>query len=160
MRVIVLSGLPGSGKSHHVQENFPGEFVVSADHFFIGEDGVYRFDFTKISLAHQACWRQFYVAVQAKVELIVVDNTNLTAAEISPYMLPAEAMGYQVEIITLETPVELCKVRNTHGVKSEVIDMMAANLASRKLPPWWKNSVIVYSGAHTTLLDASASPAT
>jgi len=147
MKVVILSGLPGSGKSTYAKREFAGAIVVSADNYFM-KNGVYTFDFTKIALAHQDCWRKFFDAVNRKFAMIVVDNTNLTAAEISPYMLPAETFGYEVEIRTIQIDPDVAKSRNTHGVPAPVIDSMAKNLATRVLPPWWKHTVIDASATH------------
>ena len=151
MIVTILTGLPGCGKSTYTRK-YPDAVVVSVDDFFVGDDGVYRHDLTKLPLAHQDCWRLFFFAVRAHTGHIIVDNTNLSTAEIAPYVLPAEAMGFTVEIVTLEVPVEVCKARNVHNVPEDVMDMMAVNLANRVLPPWWKHTIVPF----VPVVDASS----
>jgi hypothetical protein len=56
--VIVCRGLPGAGKSTYVATLSPGAVVCSADSYFVGPDGAYRFDPAKLGQAHEACWTQ------------------------------------------------------------------------------------------------------
>lgn len=156
-KVVVMSGLSGSGKSTYVQDVLFGRkkegnviqwagngscVVLSADDYFIGRDGVYRFDPTKLSSAHGECFRNFISALESECELVVVDNTNTTNEEIAPYMLGAQAYGYDAEIVTLRASVSMCVERNTHGVTQRGIEAQWVRLCSRKLLPWWKNSDI------------------
>lgn len=142
-QIVILRGISGSGKSTMVGSEFPMAVKVSADDFFM-VDGEYRFDPSKLSLAHQACWRAFYAAIQAEAPLIVVDNTNTTVGEISPYVLPAQANGYSVKIITIECDPEVAATRNAHGVSPQVVRGMAQRLEEQTkfIPPYWTHEVI------------------
>ena len=149
MKVIVLSGVSGSGKSTWIKENHPSAYVVSADHYFLTTGGEYRFDASKLSAAHGACFREFIVATQNSTEEsfpIVVDNTNTTDVEISPYMLVAQAYCLPSEIVTLMprrgrdvgwVDLTKCAERNKHGVSLQAIEAQDARIQARNLPPWW-----------------------
>ncbi len=107
MKVIVLRGISGAGKSTWVSKNYPTATVVSADDYFRKDDGTYEYDRAKIDEAHEECYRLFSQAIQNKDPLIVVDNSNVTIWEISPYVMPAQSFGYEVEIITLACDPEV-----------------------------------------------------
>lgn len=148
--MVVLSGLSGSGKSTYAQKLAEREVVgqvvkVSADDFFY-DNGEYRFDASKLSLAHGACFKKFIEHVRFDMSLIIVDNTNLSAEEIAPYMLGAQAYGYEAEIITLDIPMLFAHQRNVHGVSEKGVENQWVRLCSRKLPPWWKNTVVKSEG--------------
>ncbi len=51
--LYIVRGIPGSGKSTFAKTL--GGQHYEADMFFIDENGVYNFDFTKIKDAHQWC---------------------------------------------------------------------------------------------------------
>lgn len=137
MKVIVMSGIPGSGKSTLARERFPGAVVFSADAYFM-VDGEYRFDPARIGEAHNGCLRSFTETLQAAdVEVLVVDNTNLSVAEIAPYAALAQAYGAELLVLTVRCDVARAWTRNVHGVSAERVTAMAAVLASRELPPWW-----------------------
>jgi predicted kinase len=146
MKVTILSGVPGSGKSTYSTSN-PG-LIVSADDYFTDRyTGEYKFDATKLGAAHGACLRAFvtHVAVSSAGMDIFVDNTNTTAVEIAPYYAVALAYGYQVEILTvLVKPEDLprCAERNKHGVPLKSIERMAENIYRRKLQPFWNARMI------------------
>jgi len=147
-----MSGVSGSGKSTYARKLWnelePGTYckVVSADDYFM-VNGEYEFDSSKLSAAHSKCFRDYLAALQDDYSLVIVDNTNLTSEEISPYMLAASAFGYEAEVITLtgkmlsETVVMLSD-RNLHGVSPNNVMYQHSKLLSRKLPPWWKETTI------------------
>ena len=136
MKVIIMRGLPGSGKSTYLNEKEPTAVVCSADDFFVTDEGVYLFDPKKLPQAHQACMRKFLDATAARMPLIAVDNTNISLWECSPYVSVAEALGYAVEVIRVDADPEICAARNTHNVPIEAVRRMAARF--EKSLPWWK----------------------
>lgn len=142
-RVVILSGLPGSGKSTLAQRLYREADpmlnrvkIVSADDFFM-RGGVYRFDPAQAGLAHQSCWRNFYASMTCGADLLIVDNTNLTAAEIAPYVLPAEAEGYEVTILRVECDPPAAYERQAHGVPAVAFGRMLTLWEKRDVMPWW-----------------------
>ena len=141
--MIILRGIPGSGKSTLVRERWPSAYVCSTDHFF-DKDGEYKFDVTKLGEAHGSCMRRFIEGVQAGiVGEVVVDNTNTGLAEIAPYVAVAQAYGRDVSIVQIEADVETCIARGTHGVPAETVRRMAEWMGKSTLPPFWPKPEIV-----------------
>lgn len=138
MSVHILSGVSGSGKSS-LARSFRGT-VVSADDFFM-VDGEYRFDATKLSLAHGSCFRTFIRLLDNRDATVIVDNTNTTAVEIAPYALGAAALGHSFRVLTLMCrtgkDLLLCAERNTHCVPLDAIKAQHERLMRREFPPWW-----------------------
>lgn len=156
--VIVLSGISGSGKSTyaarlckaHLQRGWPAG-IVSADHFFESQNGNYVFDANRLNEAHATCFRGFLatlavatagaiygLATNEGYTLVIVDNTNLSAEEIAPYVLGAQAYRCEVEIHTLDCSVDTA-ARNTHGVSRKSLKRQQERLSTRRLMPSWKN---------------------
>lgn len=139
MKVIVLSGLLGSGKSTFVKSLGKGIEVVSADSFFI-VNGEYKFDVSKLGEAHNKCLRDFNTLLSLCAEeetVLVVDNTNTTVLELAPYVALAQAYNNEVELHTFHVSPEVSAKRNVHGVPLETCKHMAERLKNRKLPPYW-----------------------
>jgi predicted kinase len=138
MKLTIMQGLPGSGKSTHAAK-LKGAVVFSADDYFVElGGGVYKFDPSKLGEAHGRCFRKCVEAMQNKVGHIVIDNTNTTPEEVAPYMALANAYGYEARILRVEGAPDVCAKRNTHGVPVQAILAMAARLATFKGMPWWK----------------------
>lgn len=149
--IIVMIGLPGSGKSFHakrlVEEHLKTPYsqaaIVSADDYFVGEDGVYRYEPTQIVAAQHSCFRNFLgfaSTFKADKDLIVVDNTNLRNWHRSPYMMLGMALGHQTKLVHVTCALETCVKRNTHDVPSEKLEDM---FKSVEMPlPWWTYEVL------------------
>jgi predicted kinase len=138
--VIILRGLPGVGKSTYAHQ-LKADVVVSADQYFVGDDGVYRFVPAEIGLAHQHCFRAFLMALLSGDNRVVVDNTNSKVWELSPYVLAAESHGYQVEIHSLFRPAyQVEALPTTHAVLPATIRAMADGWED--VLPWWNNQQV------------------
>lgn len=146
MKVFVMRGLPGSGKStwiERVRKDFGqgGSAVVSADHHHV-KGGVYRFDPSKIRMAHDACLGSFLSAVrEGKLAALFVDNTNVSVWELAPYVRLAELFNHEVEIIRIECDPLVAAKRNVHGVPAATVFRMWDALRSERLPGHWKETV-------------------
>jgi predicted kinase len=154
-KVIVMRGLPGSGKSTTVQSlQIAGKamgievFVVSADHYFMMPGtGSYRFDASKLGEAHATCMREFIRVLEARHDdfTLIVDNTNISSVEIAPYMSVAAAFGVSAEVWTIEVKedeFDTCADRNIHGVPRDTIIGMRDRMLREVLPPYWKQKVL------------------
>jgi NEDD4-binding protein 2 len=88
-----MRGVPGSGKSTAAKMFALPENIFSTDEFWGPE---YKFDFKRIGEAHK--WNQQRVAdaMRDGITPIVVDNTNITTKDMSPYVDFASFFGYKV----------------------------------------------------------------
>lgn len=146
MKMVILRGLPGSGKSHYRA----GKSYVSADSYFEEEnhDGStsYNFDAAKLGVAHASCFRDACEIVrEGEDEELYIDNTNTSAVEMAPYVALAAAYGCEVEIILFDTPLEVCLERQTHGVPEKTMHHMVLALEG-PLPPWWPQQKVIKWG--------------
>lgn len=150
MKVIIMRGIPGSGKSTWARENYPKAKVFSADQYFM--DGtVYRFDSSKLQAAHNWCLNLFlahlyefaddYDDIEYDEEIdAVVDNTNIQLWQLSPYFLAAKSYGCDVRVVTMiREPSEAHKA-NVHGVPADTVWRMHHQLAP--LEPRWNEQVV------------------
>lgn len=137
MKVVILRGVPGSGKSTIAKKYYPGAVVCSADHHFESPNPqgmhlppTYTFDRSKLPEAHRACMRKFLEATNYRYEntndLVVVDNTNVKLWEFAGYVQVAHARGYEVEVVRACCDPAVAAARGLHGVSlGKVIEMAA-----------------------------------
>lgn len=135
MRVIIMQGVPGSGKSTFTSSLKAGPntqatvTVCSADHYFTDPvSGEYHFNPDGLGEAHASCMRAFIAALRdARTidDVVIVDNTNITIDQMSPYYLVARAYGVPVEIVRVQCDPAIAADRNSHGVPRETVLRMA-----------------------------------
>lgn len=115
--VILLRGLPGSGKTTLAQ-TLVGSFnrnaqYFEADHHMINNAGDYEFNPAHLKDCHRACFDEYKAFLREHVfsphVLAVVSNTFTQHWEMVSYIDAAETAGYQVTTLIVE---------NRHGSKS------------------------------------------
>lgn len=115
--LFLLRGLPGSGKSTLAKSI--GAFNVEADQFFM-EDGVYKFDVTKLKWAHELCRMECERAMKDGIKLSV-SNTFTQEWEMKPYFELAEKYEYRVYSLIVENRHGGI---NEHGVPEDKLEIM------------------------------------
>lgn len=123
--LFLIRGLPGSGKSTMadiIKRAFKAPAChVEADMYFLGTDGVYRFDPKKLGKAHDWCRSVAFQAMADSKEIIIVSNTFCQRWEAEPYLSMAEEFGYKVQVL-------LCQGQfgSIHDVPDETLQRMKA----------------------------------
>ena len=139
--VVVLRGLPGSGKS-----TFAGQLAVkardrgiavgicSADDYFVNPFGEYRFNRLLVPTAHQECRVKFDAMLASNgldkydpdaASIIIVDNTNMLAREYRHYRVEAARRQDQFIVFRFacrdEEEAEIQGMRSIHQVPMHVV---------------------------------------
>lgn len=144
--LYIVRGLPGAGKTTRaeiiVQEI--GCVMYAADDYMI-ENGVYKFDGSKLAAAHAACQFNTRAALMLG-QSVVAHNTFTQGWEATPYVRIAEEAGAIIEVIDIfdgGLDDAALAVRNVHGVPLAGIaamrarwdrDLLAAQAAEPRAP--------------------------
>ena len=125
--LVLLRGLPGSGKSSFAKHMWSDFVICEADQFFYDQGGNYNFDPSKLRDAHKYCKdkvetfmsdneknSQFYPE-------IVVSNTFTREWEMDEYFKLAKKYNYQVVSLIVENRHGN---KNVHGVPDSKIEEM------------------------------------
>lgn len=136
-RLIILRGCPGSFKStyaNRIKTKLHNIFglnciICSADDYFI-KNGVYNYDRSKAGRAHEQCYENANRAMRDGVDIVLLDNTNITRNDFKHYVKLAEWFKYAVieKVFGLNESVDVLFNRNIHGVPKEKIEIMLVKL--------------------------------
>jgi predicted kinase len=123
--LILLRGLPGSGKStigdiilFTTQNN---QDVLSADNFFIDRDGNYVFDATRLKEAHNDCQQKCAERMKMQFSKIVIANTFTQEWEMEKYFEMADRYRYRVHSLVVENRHG---GQNIHDVPEDKLEQM------------------------------------
>lgn len=127
-QLILLRGLPGSGKSTAAKllgAGGAGYAHFESDMYFM-KDGKYEFDATKLRDAHRWCQNSVEHAMllnktQGHNSTIIVSNTFTQEWEMDAYYKLAEEWGYRVTSLIVENRHGGI---NDHGVPQETLTKM------------------------------------
>ena len=123
--LILLRGLPGSGKSTigdiilFTSQN--NQDVLSADNFFIDREGNYVFDATRLKEAHNDCQQKCAERMKMQFSKIVVANTFTQEWEMETYFEMADRYRYRVHSLIVENRHG---GQNIHDVPEDKVEQM------------------------------------
>jgi predicted kinase len=111
-KLILMRGVPNSGKSYQAKMLAPLENILSTDDYFTGSNpgvtkpGGYRDNWVGNKLPAAHAWNQgrCHAAMTFDVPLIVIDNTNLKKEHAAVYARMAREFGYSVEVHESKAP--------------------------------------------------------
>jgi predicted kinase len=123
--LIILRGLPGSGKTSFAKYMFSNN-IFEADQYFYNNEGNYNFDASKLHQAHLDCQRRVEELMKISDttqygQEIVVSNTSTTEKELQPYLNLADKYNYKVVSLIVENRHGN---KSVHGVPDEKLEQM------------------------------------
>lgn len=123
--LVILRGLPGSGKSTfaHLLTTGRNAVIIENDQYMY-EDGVYIWKTSKMKGAIKDTNEKLYRALKTGVELIVISNVNVRLSDFNRYIEMGKNDGYKITSLIVENRAD---TKSKHGVCKETLNSMEEN---------------------------------
>lgn len=123
--LIILRGLPGSGKSTFARLLTLGRnAVIIENDQFMYENGLYIWKPSKLKSAVKHTNETLYKAIKSEVEFIVISNVNTRPSDFETYAEMGRKNGYKVSTVIVENRGN---TKSRHNVDESTLNNMENN---------------------------------
>jgi predicted kinase len=131
MRIVVLVGLPGSGKSSYLERMAVAGLSSDTIRRWLADDETDQ-------TIHERVFETLRYLLRQRLDIgrpvTYIDATNLTPQERAPYLAIGKSYKCEVEAVYFDVPLEVCRDRNARRHRV-VPDDVLTKMVLKLVPP-------------------------
>jgi predicted kinase len=130
-RIVLLVGLPGSGKSTYLEKQGVTGLSSDAVRQLLADDPTDQTIHARVFATLRYLLRHRLLIGRP---VTYIDATHLTPEERRPYIEIARTFGCEIEAVFFDVPLEICRERNR--LRQRIVpDEAMAKMAAKLVPP-------------------------
>lgn len=115
--LVIIRGLPGSGKTTYAKTHFPHFKLVELDDYFTDEAGVFKFRIKDLPEAKVWCLRETWKMIMSGINTVVIQHF-VTLDDLVPYLdFQYKYRDINVSVITCKSQFKTSKLINESTIQ-------------------------------------------
>ena len=121
--LVIVRGLPGSGKTYLAQQDYPGHLLLEGDQYYMTDTNKYEFGEGMLKSSSEYVKMMLATALSTGIKSVVITTTSPDGKRALEYASIAKGFGHKTKFVWIDFENGNTN-QNRHGLPASVIEKM------------------------------------